>query len=913
MVWVQLLWFLVTTVISIALAPKPKAPRSAAIEDFSFPTAEEGRPIPVVFGTVDITGPNVVWYGDLSNKKIKQSSGFSSATVGYRYFLGFHLGLCHGPVDAVTRIEWGEKEAWTGSITATGSSSIDQENLFGGRKREGGIQGDFDLDFGDEGQNANAYLVSKIGSDVPAYRGILSFVWKGGYVGTTSYVKPIKIRVKRVAAGWQGSTWYPETAEISGGLMNPAHIVYQCLTDSEWGMGIPTSFLNDAAFRAAADTFYDEGFGLGLLWNQQTQILEFLKIITDHCGASLALRLDTGQYELVAVRGDYELEDLPVFDPSNVVELTDYQRQGWGDTVNEVTLVYTDPDTGKDTTITAHDMGNVDAQALRIPATVEYRGIKNHDIARQVVARELQARVTPLAKVKMVTNRAAWNLPHNEVFRLTWPERNIEDAVFRILAINRGNVQDNTIVIDAVEDVYALELAEYLTNNPAEADPDPPPTPADDPDPGIGVISTNTSTPPINPYAGDRYFIPAGGSATGDWAGHEGEWADWDEDEQAWVFTPSSEGAIVYDEATGDTYQVQGGVLVPFGGGGSIEVQGITPVDSITFVDAQVTDLGSDDVAVQVSPSTTKGDLDTRTGAGRARLAVGPEGAYLRSRSAETTGLKWEAAPPVGEAASGGRVYRDTNQSVPDATLTALEWTDEDFDSDAYFDAGNASRLTAAIAGKYMVGATVQWDSNASGTRALYVAINGNTAQRMAAALNPAAAGLTQQVAMLLELDAGDYVEIYAEQDSGGARDIGADEEITSAYIARVGVTAAPTLMRGATWVRPGGAIATPVNDVHVRCPVKGVITGVTIGTEGGAGSCVVDIWKDTHANFPPTVADSICASAKPTISSDVKYEDTTLTGWTLDVDAGDWLTFHLESSATFTAIFVQLFVKETQ
>jgi len=62
---------IVSYVISAALAPKPETPKAAALADFSMPTAEEGRPIPVVFGTVTISGPNVVWYGHLRTKKIK--------------------------------------------------------------------------------------------------------------------------------------------------------------------------------------------------------------------------------------------------------------------------------------------------------------------------------------------------------------------------------------------------------------------------------------------------------------------------------------------------------------------------------------------------------------------------------------------------------------------------------------------------------------------------------------------------------------------------------------------------------------------------------------------------------------------------------------------------------------------------
>jgi hypothetical protein len=39
------------------------------------PTAEDGREIPVVFGTKDITGPNVVWYGDFMAVAVQKKGG----------------------------------------------------------------------------------------------------------------------------------------------------------------------------------------------------------------------------------------------------------------------------------------------------------------------------------------------------------------------------------------------------------------------------------------------------------------------------------------------------------------------------------------------------------------------------------------------------------------------------------------------------------------------------------------------------------------------------------------------------------------------------------------------------------------------------------------------------------------------
>lgn len=66
---------IIALVVSYALRPKPPEPKPASLADFDVPTADEGRPIPVVFGTVTVTGPNVVWYGDLGTKAIKKSGG----------------------------------------------------------------------------------------------------------------------------------------------------------------------------------------------------------------------------------------------------------------------------------------------------------------------------------------------------------------------------------------------------------------------------------------------------------------------------------------------------------------------------------------------------------------------------------------------------------------------------------------------------------------------------------------------------------------------------------------------------------------------------------------------------------------------------------------------------------------------
>ena len=74
-IWVALAVMVVSAVLSYALAPKAPQPPKPTLEDFDFPTAEEGRAVPVVFGEVWITGPNMLWYGDLVTTPIKVKGG----------------------------------------------------------------------------------------------------------------------------------------------------------------------------------------------------------------------------------------------------------------------------------------------------------------------------------------------------------------------------------------------------------------------------------------------------------------------------------------------------------------------------------------------------------------------------------------------------------------------------------------------------------------------------------------------------------------------------------------------------------------------------------------------------------------------------------------------------------------------
>jgi hypothetical protein len=73
--WQLIVIWVITAIASYLLRPKPASTASPGANTVAVATAAEGREIPVLFGTRDIAGPNIVWYGDLKTKAIKSEGG----------------------------------------------------------------------------------------------------------------------------------------------------------------------------------------------------------------------------------------------------------------------------------------------------------------------------------------------------------------------------------------------------------------------------------------------------------------------------------------------------------------------------------------------------------------------------------------------------------------------------------------------------------------------------------------------------------------------------------------------------------------------------------------------------------------------------------------------------------------------
>ena len=101
-----------------------------------------------------------------------------------------------------------------------------------------------------------------------------------------------------------------------------------------------------------------------------------------------------------------------------------------------------------------------------------------------------------------------------------------------------------------------------------------------------------------------------------------------------------------------------------------------------------------------------------------------------------------------------------------------------------------------------------------------------------------------------------------------------------------------------------GGSVISTGIKGDIELPSSGTIEEWRILPDQ-LGSIQIDVWKDTYANFPPTVADTIVT---PTLVGTTKSE---ATGLAIVVNSEDVLRFNVDSATTVTRVTLSLKIRK--
>lgn len=402
----------------------------------------------------------------------------SNYKTWYDYNISMHMGFCHGPIDALMGVYMKEKPVWEGELTANGFVDVDKPNLFGGEEREGGAVGRVHFMRGDFTQLIPGELASRLGrtpETSPGYRGLFSLFFCGnGTIGRPGFkvgsnypsVPGIWARVRRSSK----TTLNPAYARIPyepGNRLdaNPSHMIWEILTDTDWGMGGLPQQLDVPSFNYAAQKLFEEKFGLSMLWMRQTTIEAFIQEIIDHIQALFFFHPRTGLGTLKLLRDDYDPNSLPEIGPDQA-RLKNFRRKLWGETTNEIIVSWTNPETEEQETVSYQDLANIAMQGEVVSENRNYYGIRNVELATRIAARDIGPAATPLATATIEVDRRHWDFVPGDMIKFTWPKYNIERLLMRVMEVDYGKPDDAKLTMNLMEDIFGLSQAVIITPPP---------------------------------------------------------------------------------------------------------------------------------------------------------------------------------------------------------------------------------------------------------------------------------------------------------------------------------------------------------------------------------------------------------------------------------------------------------------
>lgn len=183
--------------------------------------------------------------------------------------------------------------------------------------------------------------------------------------------------------------------------------------------------------------------------------------------------------------------------------------------------------------------------------------------------------------------------------------------------------------------------------------------------------------------------------------------------------------------------------------------------------------------SINVSTGVLSGEGFSDTHAGLAPASDLSAVKYLSAAGTYST--------PSGSAtATSCRLSHSINQSIPNATSTAISFNTENWDTNGMHAGGAPTRITFPVTGKYLVIGVASFDTNATGKRMLDIVYNGSSILSRSDVDALAVGGTWVHVSTMVNATATtDYVELKAYQTSGGALNVVAgtlNSPVFSAY-----------------------------------------------------------------------------------------------------------------------------------
>lgn len=244
---------------------------------------------------------------------------------------------------------------------------------------------------------------------------------------------------------------------------NPAHAIREAITSKVWGLGKDESVIDDANFKAVADTLYAEKIGISYVFESDSKVTDFIEEVMKIVGGTLRTDRGTGLVQIKLFRDDYAPSELLVFDTSNVLEISDVKRTALSECINQITCKYKNYKTGDDASIVYQDLALMQAQGEIINTDITYDYVYWPKTAEKLAQRDLFELSSQFFSCKITVGLVGRFLNLGDCIKLNFPHLGINNLVFRVMKITYGGSTSNEIKMELAQDkFYMSESSGYV-------------------------------------------------------------------------------------------------------------------------------------------------------------------------------------------------------------------------------------------------------------------------------------------------------------------------------------------------------------------------------------------------------------------------------------------------------------------
>lgn len=420
--------------------------------DVSVTHASEGMPVPVVYGKATLCG-NVLWWKYLWEDVPGMAAGPNSEGVRT---ISIWQSICMGAIYAGNVDVYRNDEHW---LQRDGDTTWDAFGTW----PQGFDGGYHSIQFcsGAEGggePNTPPYKIdgaTPIETYATRLRGMSHIFIRGlAVMGDESACPTIRYKVRRSLST---PLTYNEV-EVGGTYygQNPAAVLYDLLTNTQYGLGLAASQIDAANFSTASEYFHEQKLGINFILSPHLQAREVIAKVQSWVDCLLTLS-DENTYQIKVMKND----DTPVatMTDDDFLEFT-FQRRSWDDTYNDFRADYT-PDHGwLQKTLILKNEANISVTGSERQKKIDLTAFCDVAMASKRLHVAMKRESYPYALGQAMTNLKFSHVAAGDVVTVNSAEYGI-NTQFRVIARDTSEVDQNKVTFQMMQMTEKISDANY--------------------------------------------------------------------------------------------------------------------------------------------------------------------------------------------------------------------------------------------------------------------------------------------------------------------------------------------------------------------------------------------------------------------------------------------------------------------